>query len=121
MTCYLCTMPQATIGDVEVRVVEGLVSVRQVGERRWRQPTRRELLALPADGEVWTWLRGHGVWRPSPSGTLTEDERDTVQVKLRLSAKDANRLRELAEREGVAVSAWVAKMVNKTTKGPPTP
>ena len=62
----------------------------------WCRLLRRELLALDGDGPVWSWLRGHGIWRPSPSGKQTDSERGSVRVTLRLPLEAAAALERIA-------------------------
>lgn len=82
----------------------------------WRAaPLRLLTRDYPADDPIWTWLREHGAVRKSPSGpsgtTQPESERRNVQVLLRLAPDVAAHLRAAAERDGVNVSAWVARAV----------
>ena len=82
--------------------------------------SRRELLALPRDGAVWTWLRAHGVRRPSPSGrsgpTPTDERRTGQRVTLRLAPEAAEALATLARERGVSRSEVVASLVFQASK-----
>jgi hypothetical protein len=44
----------------------------------------------------------------APSGYIREDQRRTVQIKLRLAPDVAERLRAAASVAGLSISAWVA-------------
>lgn len=47
-----------------------------------------------------------------PGVSIPEAQRHTSRVVLRLPPREAERLRELAEDEGVTVSGWVAALVD---------
>lgn len=104
----------AVVGGYPHRVSEtGTVTRRERGA--WRVLTRAELLALPRTGDVWVWLREQGVRRPSPSGeSPAEADRDSVQVKLRLSPRVRDILRDQAEAQGIPVSGLVTELVERT-------
>lgn len=107
-------MATTTIAGVTWRVSPQGVTRRD--GRRWAPVTRAELLALPLDGEVWAWLREHGITRPSPSGaTQPEAERRAGQVLLRLSDDVRRRLDQLADAWGVTRSAAVGRLVDEET------
>lgn len=94
------------------------IQARSYPHHAWRPaPLRLLTRSYPVDDPVWDWLRAHGAVRQSPSGpsgtTQPEAERHTVQVLLRLVPEDRDRLRALAEAEGVTVSGWVAEAVRR--------
>lgn len=106
----------AVVGGYPYRVSEsGTVTRRERGV--WRTLTRAELLALPRDGEVWTWLREQGVRRPSPSGpsgrTTPDDERDGTRMTLRLDSATTRALDALARRWGVVRSQAIARALRE--------
>lgn len=95
------------------------IQARSFPHHAWRPaPLRLLTRSYPSDDPVWVWLREHGAVRQSPSGpsggaTQPESERRNVQVLLRLAPDVAARLRTAAERDGVNVSAWVARKVTR--------
>jgi hypothetical protein len=88
----------------------GAVQSRK-GAGRWQPQPLEPLLAYALDGDVWMYLRGHGIRRPSPS--TKEEERPTVQVKLRLEPKDAERLDKLATEAETSKSALVTRWIRR--------
>jgi hypothetical protein len=78
-----------------------------------KKVTNAELLALPDDGEVWMWLRSHGVRRPSPSGKsgtqLTDAQRGSRPV--RLSDATIDRADELAAQQGCSRAEAISRAV----------
>ena len=68
-------------------------------------------VSKPESG-LWVWLRSQNVYRPAP--TQSEDERDKVQVKLRLEERDAKDLEKLAE--GTTKSALVTSWIRAAKK-----
>ena len=121
------------IGEYDGRIVDGPTAAAPI---EWQRAALRALRAgeLPRSclpvryrGETWTGVHPSRIdWtgyrhaggdparrsRSGPSGpTKSEDKRTGEQVKLRLSADDANELRELASARGVTVSALVADLV----------
>ncbi len=110
----MITTAAASVGGYPHRISEnGTVTRRERGQ--WRVLTRTELLALPRDGEVWDWLRAHGVKRAPPSGpsgpTQPETERENRQIKLRLTPEAEAELRRRADQSGLTMSAVVSALL----------
>lgn len=86
---------------VEYRLRPGSVVQRRANGEPWTKLTRNHLLALPADGLVWEWLRSNKEHRPSPPGvTQTAEQRKAagrVRVEVWLSQPAAMVLEALAE------------------------
>ena len=101
-----------------LRVRDGRPEYRSDDGAWQRAPMRLLARHHSVDSDLWTWLRQHGVRRPSPSGTsgptTPEAQRGTVQVLVRLAPDVAARLRELAAERGSTVSAIVAGWVTAT-------
>jgi hypothetical protein len=95
--------------------VGGVVEKRQ--GRAWVQVPKTSLLNWTVDSALWDWLRSEGLRRPSPRGTAgyttPEDQRPTVQVKLRLAPSSAQRLKRLAKDARVTVSALIERWIDR--------
>lgn len=76
-------------------------------------PLRKLAIAYGVDTPVWKYLKGHGVLRPSPSGSphqgRGEEGRTTERVNLRLSEKAHAKLVLLAE--GSTIAETVERLV----------
>jgi hypothetical protein len=95
----------------EYRVDGRSVDFRFIGARKWTPISHQELLKFGVDSPLWDWLRSHGITRASPSGYIAEEDRNTVQVKLRLLPEIASQLTELATASNIAKSELVASWV----------
>ena len=82
--------------------------------RNEERMTRAELLALPADGRVWRWLREHGAKRPRPSGQSgAESTRVRVLGGWRVDPATKARVRDAAAAAGTSESAWVERAIER--------
>lgn len=103
-------------GDTEIRVVDGRVSVRENGARAWLPVSKRYLLRFAVDSPAWDWLREQGLRRPSPSGKTKEEDRSTVQQKLRLNREVWNVLNRLAGETGMTKSQLVSEWAEQAMR-----
>lgn len=100
-----------TIDGVTWRVaLDGTVTRRE--GRSWVHVPRSSLLAYPADCELWTWLREHGVRRPSPSGPRVPDARtERGSRPVRLDDETVADADKLAAKWGCSRPAAIARAV----------
>lgn len=113
-----------TTGDgIEIRIHPDEGVQHRDGER-WRKMTRRELLAYPKGGEVWAWLKEHGVRRPSPPSATrgitptNEERRATGKARLLawISPDQLATMDALAERWGCSRTEAVIRAVEAAMK-----
>jgi len=84
--------------------------VSRLDGREWVRMTVEELRAEPIDGLLWTWLRSHGAYRPSPSGPAVKGRSGGTVHRRAVRAEGGEALSTVLSKEGKEALAVIVEV-----------